>query len=98
VYSIALLRGTIVSVALRPVCSAVIHDAPQGARVVARIFRRAPYAGDAELAAATFFIVVRAIHPPPSVAAADFDAPALPFGVPESFLDLFLRMRGTSHR
>jgi hypothetical protein len=28
------------------------------------------------------------------MAAADFDAPALPFGVPESFLDLFLRMRG----
>jgi hypothetical protein len=28
------------------------------------------------------------------MAAADFDAPALPFGVPEGFLDLFLRMRG----
>jgi hypothetical protein len=94
VYSIALLLGIIVSLALLAVRGAVVHDTPQGARVVAGILRRAPYAGDAELAAAAFLIVVRAIHPPPGVAAADFDAPALPFGVPESFLDLFLRMRG----
>ncbi|UHH10195.1 hypothetical protein LU699_00160 [Luteimonas fraxinea] len=30
-----------------------------------------------------------------SVVATDFDAPALPFGVTESFLDLFLRIKGT---
>jgi len=32
------------------------------------------------------------------VAAADFDAPALPFGVPESFLDLIIRMGETSNQ
>jgi hypothetical protein len=66
--------------------------------VIAGIFRRAPYADDAELAAAAFLIVIRAVHPPPGVAAADFNVPALSFGVPESVLDLLLRMRGTSHQ
>jgi len=56
------------------------------------------YAGDAELAAATLVIVVRTINPTPGVAAADFDAPALPFGLSKGFLDFFLRMRGTGHQ
>jgi hypothetical protein len=98
VYSITLLLGTVVNVTLLAMRGAVVHDAPQGAGVVAGVLRRAPYTGDAELAAAAFLVVVRAIHPSPGVATADFDSPALPFGVPESFVDLFLRVRGTSHQ
>jgi len=98
VYSIVLLLGTAFSLALLAMRGAVVHDTPQSACVVARVLRRAPYAGDAELAAATLLIVVWAINPPPGVAATDFDAPTLPFGVPESFLDLLLRMRGTGHQ
>jgi hypothetical protein len=98
VYSIALLLGTIVSLLLLAMRSAIVHDAPQGASVVAGILRRTPYTDDAELAAAALLVVVRTINPPPSVAAADYHAPALPLGVPESFLDLLLRMRGTGHQ
>jgi hypothetical protein len=98
VYSIALLLGIVVSLAQPAVRGAVVHDAPQGAGVVAGVLRRAPYTGNAELAAPAFLIVVWAVNPPPGMAAADFDAPTLPFGVPECFLDLFLRMRGTSHQ
>jgi hypothetical protein len=98
VYSIALLLIAVVSLAPLAVRGAVVHDPPQGAGVVAWILRGTPYAGDTKLAAAAFLVVVRAINSPPSVTAADFDAPALPFGVPEGFLDLFLRMRRTGHQ
>ncbi|MCL1960577.1 MAG: hypothetical protein FWG56_02085, partial [Desulfovibrionaceae bacterium] len=97
VYSIALFLCTACGFLLLAARGAVVHDAPQGPRVVAGVLRRAPYAGDAKLAAAAFLIVVRTINAPPSMAAADFNAPAQPFGVPESFLDFFLRMRGTRH-
>src|SRR5450830_1354271 len=98
VYSILLLLCAAFSLALLAIRHTVVHDAPQGACVVAWVLRRAPYAGDTELAAATLLVVVRTINPSPSMAAADFDAPALPFGVPESFFNLFLRMGGTSHQ
>jgi len=98
VYSIALLLGTIFSLVLLAVRGAVVHDAPQGASMVAGVLRCAPHAGDAELAAAAFLIVIRAINPSPRVAAADFNAPALPFGMPESFLNFLLRVRGTGRQ
>jgi len=97
VYSIALSLG-IVSLLLLAMRGAVVHDAPQGAGVVAGAPRRAPDAGDAELAAAAFLVVVWAVNPPPCVTAADFDTSAMPFGVPDSFLDLFLRVGGTGHQ
>ena len=93
-----LLLGDAVILAPPAMRGAVVHDSPQGAGMITWILRRAPNAGDAELAAATFFIVVRAINPPPGVAASDFDAPTMLFGVPQSFLDLFLRMGGTGHK
>ncbi|BAP88015.1 1,4-alpha-glucan branching enzyme GlgB [Burkholderiales bacterium GJ-E10] len=98
VYSIVLLLGGAIIFAPPAMCGAVVHDSPQGARMVARILRRAPYAGDAELAAATFLIVVRTINAPPSVTATDFDAPTVRFGMPKRFLDLFLRMSGAGHK
>jgi hypothetical protein len=84
VYSTVLLLSALVNFTLLAVRGAVINDTPQGACVVARVLRRTPYAGDAELAAATFVVVVWAIHPPPGVAAADLDAPALRFSMRES--------------
>ncbi|HBO1232189.1 TPA: hypothetical protein L4E84_001466 [Pseudomonas aeruginosa] len=93
-YSIALLLGIVISPALLAMRGAVVHDTPQGAGVVARVLRRTPYRRDAKLAAAAFLVVVRTVNPPPGVAAADFYAPALPFGVSESFLDLFFRIEG----
>jgi hypothetical protein len=98
VYSIALFLGPAISLALLAVRAAVVHHTPKGTCMVARVLRRAPYAGDAELAAATILIVVWAVKPPPSVASTDFYAPALRFGVPESVLDLLLRMRRTGHQ
>src|SRR5690606_14919290 len=77
---------------------AVVHDTAQGPRVVARVFRRAPYAGDAELATAAFRIVERAIDPPPGMMAAHLDAPSMAFCIPEGCLDLFLRVCGTGHQ
>jgi len=60
--------------------------------MVAGILRRTPHAGDAELAAATFLVVIGTVDPPPGVTAANFDAPPLPFGMFKRFFDLFLRM------
>lgn len=52
-----LLLGIVVSLMLLTVRCAVVHDASQGARVVARVLRRTPHAGDAKLAAATLRVV-----------------------------------------
>jgi hypothetical protein len=98
VYSIALLLGIVTSLSLLPMRAAVVHDTPQGPGVVAGVLRCTPYRRDAKLAAAALLVVVRTVNSPPSMATADFDTPAMPFSVPESFLDLFLRMRGTGHQ
>ena len=90
-----LLLSAIASLMCLAVRGAVVHDAPQGACVVTGALRRTPYAGDTEFATAAFLIVVRTINPPPSVAATNFDAPTLPFGVLERVLYLFLCVRGT---
>src|SRR5690606_25415929 len=97
VYSIVLLLCAVGSLLRLTVRGAVIHDATQGACVVTRALRRAPHAGDAELAATTLLVVVGTVDPPPGMTAANFDAPPLPFGMLERFFDLFLRMRGTGH-
>jgi len=78
VYSIALLLGVVISLAMPARYGAVVRDAPQRASVAAGNLRRAPYTGDAKLAAAAFLIVVGTIHPLPGMAAAGVDAPAMP--------------------
>jgi hypothetical protein len=98
VYSIALLLGIVISLALLAMRAAVVHNPPQGTGVITGVLWRTPYRRDAELAAAALLVVVWTINSPPSVAAADFDAPALFFGVLECFLDLLLRMRETGHQ
>jgi hypothetical protein len=98
VYSIALLLGIVTSLALLAMRGAVVHDTPQSAGVVAGVLWRTPNRRDAELAAAAFLVVVWAVNPPPGMAAAYFDAPTLPFGMSESFLNIFLRMRRTGHQ
>jgi len=98
VYSIELLLGIVGCPLLLAVRRAVVHDAPQGARMVARVLGRTPHARDAELAAATLRVVVRTINTPPGVAAADFHAPALPFGVTKRVLDLSLWVRRPRHQ
>jgi hypothetical protein len=92
VYSIALLLCTLSGLPLFTVRGAVVDDAPKGTRMVAWVLRCAPHAGDAEFAAATLFIVVGAVDSPPSVATSQLYAPALFFGMPECFFDLFLRV------
>jgi hypothetical protein len=97
-YSIALLLCALSGLPLLTVCGAVVDDAPKGTRMVAWVLRCAPHAGDAELAAATLFIVVGTIDSSPSVATPQLYAPALLFGMPECFFDLFLRVRRTGHQ
>ncbi|MNL41140.1 hypothetical protein D3C87_1635360 [compost metagenome] len=87
-----LLLSAVVSLVLFAMRGAVVHDAPQSASVIAWVLRRTPYRRDTELAAAASLVVIRTINPPPSVTAADFDAPTLTFSVLESFLDFFLRV------
>src|SRR5690606_41117769 len=70
VYSIVLLLCAVGSLLRLTVRGAVIHDASQGACVVTRALRRAPHAGDAELAATTLLVVVGTVDPSPGVTAA----------------------------
>ncbi|CFW86758.1 Uncharacterised protein [Bordetella pertussis] len=76
---------------------AVIHHAPQGARVVARVPGGAPDAGDAELAATAFAVVVWAVHAPPGMAAPSPDVPAVRLGMLERGVDVFVWVRATCH-
>lgn len=55
---------------------AVIDHTLELPRMVVRILRRTPDAGDAELTATTHDVVVRTINPAPRVATAHLDAPA----------------------
>jgi hypothetical protein len=55
---------------------------------------RAPNTGHAKLTAAAFLIVVGTVHPSPRMAAANFDTPAVIFGMPDRLFDLLLRMPG----
>jgi hypothetical protein len=81
--SSVLLLDVVSGFLLLPVLSAVVNDTPQGACVAAGVLRRTPYRRNTELGATALLVVVRTIDPPPSVATADFDAPALSFGVLE---------------
>lgn len=72
---------------------AVVHDPPQRSGMIAWVLRRAPHARNAELAAATLIVVVRAVNLAPGMTATDRDAPALRFCMLKRIFDLFLWMR-----
>jgi hypothetical protein len=64
--------------------------------MIAWIFRRTPNTRDTKFTAATFGIVVGAVHFAPGVAAADLDAPAVDFRMPNSLFNVFLWMSNST--
>ena len=65
--------------------------------MIARIFRRTPYARDTKLSAPTLDVVVRAVHLAPSVTATDFNAPATLLGMLDRLLNFLFWMPRTAH-
>lgn len=76
---------------------AVVDHPAKSPGMQGRILRGAPHAGDAELATTTHLVVVRAVDSAPGMAAADLNAPALPFGVAQGHFNVLIGMNCTCH-
>jgi hypothetical protein len=76
---------------------AAIDNAPDLACVRRRVTRRAPNAGDAELAAPAILVVERAVDLAPSMAAAQLNAPAVRFRVSQCGFDLLVGVSAAAH-
>jgi hypothetical protein len=74
--------------------SAFVDDTRDRTRMVERVFRGAPDAGDAKLAATAIGAVIRAVNPAPCMAAANFDTPAMKFRVRQRLFDFLFGCAG----
>jgi hypothetical protein len=71
---------------------AVIYYAFDRPRMIDRIFRRTPDAGDTKIATAASDLIEWTVHPSPRMASAFFNAPPAGFGMPQCVFNFLLLM------